>query len=174
MGALRQIADKWGITLRVSHGFGSTAMEGQIGRLFESLVCEEIHVLYLGDHDASGHVIEQDIHQRVQKSAGVDFTMRRLAIYPQDIKLFNLPPQAIKETDSRAASFRRRFGNNAATVELDALPAAELRKRVETAIENLIDFDLWNRQTELHELEFDAIARVAATIKNLPQLGGTS
>ena len=37
LGAIRPIADRWGVTLRVCHGFGSTGMEGQVGRLFEGL-----------------------------------------------------------------------------------------------------------------------------------------
>jgi hypothetical protein len=169
LGSLRPVADKWGITTRVSHGFGSTSMEGQIGRLFESLTNKQIHVFYLGDHDPSGHVIEQDIHDRVEKAAGVSFKMRRLAIHADDIQRFRLPPQRIKATDSRAASFRRQFGRNAATVELDALPAAELRRRVERAVKARIDFSQWDRQVEIQEVEFKSIARVAAAFKNLPQ-----
>ena len=83
LGAIRPVADHWGITLRVCHGFGSTGMEGQVGRLFEELT-QSITVFFLGDHDPSGHVIEQDIHRRVQAASGVDFRMRRLAIHPAD------------------------------------------------------------------------------------------
>jgi len=61
LGSLRPIAYKWGITLRVAHGFGSTSMSQQIGSLFESLTDKKINILFLGDHDPSGHVIEQDI-----------------------------------------------------------------------------------------------------------------
>jgi hypothetical protein len=81
-----------------------------------------------------------------------------------------LPPQAIKLTDSRAASFQRRFGEDAATVELDALPASELRKRVESAVAGLIDYDLWNRQLTVQQLELNCIAEFAERMKSLPQL----
>jgi hypothetical protein len=169
LGAIRPVAEEWGITLRVCHGFGSTGMEQQIGAHFEDMD-KEITVFYLGDHDPSGHVIEQDIHARVAKASGRDFCMERLAIHQADIKNFKLPPQKIKATDSRAAGFRRRFGTNAATVELDALPAAELRRRVETAIRSLIDFETWNRQVAIQDVEFASIADIAAKMKALPQL----
>jgi hypothetical protein len=169
IGAIRPLAERWGITLRVSHGFGSAGMEQQIGSDFESLD-KPISVFYLGDHDPSGHAIERDIHRRVETASGLSFTMKRLAIAGPDIQAFNLPPQKIKASDSRAAGFRREFGSNAATVELDALPAAELRRRVEQAVKGLIDFDKWNRQEAVQEMEFVCIADIAAKMKSLPQL----
>jgi hypothetical protein len=169
LGAVRPVAEEWGITLRVCHGFGSTGMEQQIGTDFEG-INKPITVYYLGDHDPSGHCIEDDIHQRVETASGLSFGMRRLAIHASDIRAFNLPPQRIKATDSRAAGFRRQFGSDAATVELDALPAAELRRRVEQAVTSLIDFETWNRQVAIQQVEFDSIAQFAEQMKALPQL----
>jgi hypothetical protein len=169
LAAIRPVADKWGITLRVCHGFGSTGMEQQIGAAFAEIE-KPITVYYLGDHDPSGRVIEQDIHDRVVTASGCEFTMERLAIHQADIAKFKLPPQRIKSSDSRAAGFRKRFGKNAPTVELDALPAGELRWRVEKAIKRLIDFDTWNRQVAIQDVEFACIADIAAKMKALPQL----
>jgi hypothetical protein len=64
-----------------------------------------------------------------------------------------LLPQNIKATDSRAASFQRRFGNNAATVELDALPSVELRRRVDKAVSGLVDLEQWNRQVFIQQVK---------------------
>ncbi len=170
LAAIRPIAEELGITLRVTHGFGSCGMENEIGSLFEGLEGgKAIKIFYLGDHDASGHVIESDIHQRVETAAGVQFRMERLAIHKADIKAFRLPPQNIKESDSRAASFRKRFGANARTVELDALPPNELRRRVREAIQSCIDFETWERQQEIQEVELRCIERFADTVKNLPR-----
>lgn len=170
LGAIRPVADHWGITLRVCHGFGSTGMEGQVGMLFEDLT-QNITVFFLGDHDPSGRVIEEDIHRRAECASGKRFRMRRLAIHKEDIAEFNLPPQTIKAADSRAASFRRQFGDNAATVELDALPAAELRRRVNSAVESLVDRAPWERQVRIQQVEINCIAEFAARMKMLPQLG---
>lgn len=171
LGAIRPVAEEWGVTLRISHGFGSTGMEQQIGECFASLEKQKrINVFFLGDHDPSGHVIEQDIHQRVTVASGRQFDMKRLAIHESDIRAFNLPPQRIKPSDSRAAGFRRRFGSDAATVELDALPAAELRRRVNAAVRELVDPERWQRQIAVQEVEFNSIADFAARVKSLPQL----
>jgi len=171
LGAIRPVAQEWGVTLRISHGFGSTGMEQQIGECFASLEKgKRIIVFFLGDHDPSGHVIEQDIHQRVKVASGRQFDMKRLAIHGSDIRAFSLPPQRIKPSDSRAAGFRRRFGSDAATVELDALPAAELRRRIDAAVRELVDHERWERQIAIQQVEFNSIAEVAAVVKSLPQL----
>ncbi len=169
LGVIRPVADQWGVTLRVCHGFGSTGMAGQVGMLFEDIP-QEIAVFFLGNHDPSGHVIEEDIHRRAETASGKSFRMLRLAIHREDIAAFNLPPQTIKMTDSRAASFRRQFGANAATVELDALPAAELRRRVNSAVESLVDQALWQRQVGVQQVELNCIAEFAERMKSLPQL----
>lgn len=170
LGSLRPIANKWGLMLRVCRGFGSAAMEDQIGRLFEG-IGKPITVFYVGDFDASGVLIEQDMHRRVQVASGVDFQMVRLAIHGEDIARFHLPPQRIKETDSRAAAFRKRFGENAATVELEALPIQELNRRIEQAVSGLIDVDEWNRQLAIQNVELSSIQEFVDTMKNLPQIG---
>jgi hypothetical protein len=169
LGSMRPITQGLGVTLRACRGFGSTGMEGKIGNLFES-IDKPITIFYLGDHDPSGHDIQRDIHERAQEASGKEFAMVRLAIHPADIRAFNLPPQRIKTTDSRADGFKRKFGETAPTVELDALPVGELRDRVRNAIEGLIDFELWNRQLRVQEVELKCISDFADTIKNLPQI----
>jgi hypothetical protein len=150
----------------------SSSWATMIRECFASLEKQKrINVFFLGDHDPSGHVIEQDIHQRVTVASGRQFDMKRLAIHESDIRAFNLPPQRIKPSDSRAAGFRRRFGSDAATVELDALPAAELRRRVDAAIRELVDPERWQRQIAVEEVEFNSIADIATRVKLLPQLG---
>jgi hypothetical protein len=166
MGAIRRVADELGITLRVCHGYGSTGMESQIGSLFTT-IRKPVTVFYLGDHDPSGHGIEQDMHTRVQRASGISFEMRRLAIHAADIRAFNLPPQKIKSTDSRAASFRRQFGDGAATVELDALPANELRRRISEAVIGLLDRDRWARALAVQEVEFTSIAEFGEHMRTI-------
>jgi hypothetical protein len=164
LGSLRPVTQEFGVMLRPCRGYGSTGMEGQIGNLFEDIE-KPIHIFYLGDHDPSGRDIERDIHLRIQEASGKTVRMTRLAIHPEDIKRFHLPPQKIKTTDSRAKGFKRQYGKNAATVELDALPVEELRLRVRNAIEALIDKKRWNRQIAIQEVEFKCISDLAEQVR---------
>jgi hypothetical protein len=174
LGSIRPIANKWGVKTRVCHGYGSCGLEMQVGDLFESVGAEkDITVLYIGDHDPSGDQMQDDIHGRAATASGLDFAIVRLAIHPEDIKKFKLPPQKIKDTDTRAARFRRKFGKNANTVELDALPVDELRRRLDGAIDELVDHEPWDRQLAVQEVELDCIREFAERLKKLPQIGGT-
>ena len=65
-------------------------------------------VFYLGSHDASGRAIETDLGDRI-RSYGAKLTIKRLAIHASDIAKFKLPPLRVKESDSRAAGFLRRY-----------------------------------------------------------------
>ena len=165
--AMRPITNRWGITLRVCRGFGSSSMENQVGELFEG-IGKPITVLYIGDHDPSGHMIEGELWDRVEKASGVQFLVRRLAIHKRDIQRFKLPPQKLKSSTHDVAGFIEKYGKD--TVELEALPATELRWRVESAIRAHIDFTLWDRQTQVQEIELRCIADFADRMKNLPQL----
>jgi hypothetical protein len=171
LGSMRPIMHEYGITLRVCRGFGSAGMEDAVGRLFEG-IDKPIVVLYIGDHDASGRLIDRDIHRRAEVASGKHFKIVRLAVDAQDIAKFNLPPQKIKDTDTRAAAFRREFGRHARTVELEALPVGELKRRVATAIEKLIDHERWDRALMVQEVELASIRDFAEKMKNLPQIGG--
>jgi hypothetical protein len=168
LATMRPITEKYGVRLRICRGFGSTGQESDIGYLFEG-IDKPITVFYIGDHDPSGREIEPDIHRRAQTASGKEFEITRLAIHPEDIETYNLPPQKIKPKDSRAAAFKRRYGPNAPTVELDALPVDVLREGVEGAIRSKIDWDLWNRQVDIQEVELACIRDFADRIKNLPQ-----
>jgi hypothetical protein len=170
LGSIRPITKEWGVGFRVTHGFTSTGMEGATGRLFEN-TSRPITVLYLGDHDPSGRSIEQDLHSRIQASSGKPFRMVRVAIHEQDIAAFSLPPKRIKDTDSRAKHFRAAFGQDAPTVELDALPVEEMRHRLTEAIHGLIDHDAWERQTSTEWLEFQSIQEIFGRVKSAMPTG---
>jgi hypothetical protein len=169
LGSVRPIVQKWGVTTRVCHGYASCGQEMDVGSLFEG-IRKEIIVLYLDDHDPSGVQMEEDVHQRAERASGTLFELRRLAIHREDIQEFDLPPQRIKDKDSRAASFRRQFGDNAATVELDALPVEELRTRIDEAIDAIVDHEQWDRQVRIQDVELNCIREFAKTIKTLPQI----
>jgi hypothetical protein len=129
-------------------------------------------IFYLGDHDPSGRCIEEEAAQRVQKHIDnlwidsqrefatavphhIFLKVERLAIHPEDITDFNLPPLRVKPTDTRASAFLAEYNNEC--VELDALPPTELRRRIREAVESNLDMDKWNRAVEVERVELQNI-----------------
>ena len=156
IGSIEPVTDEMGVTVRVSRGFTSTTRVHEIASVFAG-ISKPIFVYYLGDHDPSGRAIELDLYDRIS-SYGPDFQMARLAIREEDIDDFNLPPLRIKTSDTRAAAFRRAFGNRC--VELDALPPEELRWRVRRAIDRHIEKRAWDRALAVEQAEQESIASI--------------
>lgn len=156
IGSIEPVTNELGVTVRVSRGFTSTTRVHEIASVFAG-ISKPIFVYYLGDHDPSGRAIEMDLYDRISRY-GPDFQMARLAIREEDIDDFNLPPLRIKAGDTRAAAFRRAFGNRC--VELDALPPEELRRRVRRAIDRHIEKRAWERALAVERAEQESIASI--------------
>src|SRR5882672_2253647 len=117
IGSIEELTNKLGVIVRVSRGYLSTTKAHDLAEVIRGSE-KPMTLFYLGDHDPSGRQIEVDIDERI-RGYGAKFTITRLAIHAADIAKFKLPPLRVKETDSRAARFLRRYSNKC--VELDAL-----------------------------------------------------
>src|SRR5207245_7889630 len=128
-------------------------------------------VRYVRDWDASGEDSERDLKARVDSfwlaaDGGYiqDFVLERIAIFKSDIKDFKLPPQLVKPDDTRAAKFTARHGKKvkgkedkvAQCVELDALPPAELRRRIRERVDKVLDVEKWNRAIAIEKVELES------------------
>ena len=94
-------------------------------------------VLYLGDHDPSGEDMVRDIRDRLVEFGCDGIDVRKLALTMAQIRTFNPPPNPAKITDSRAAGYIARHGDQ--SWELDALPPRELNRLVQAAISEIVD-----------------------------------
>lgn len=165
IGAIQNVTDELGIMVHVGRGFLSTTKAHEIAEHFKSIRYSEpdkiIEVFYLGDHDPEGRVIERDLKKRIRGYMTSGFGLTRLAIHKADIKKFHLPPQKIKDSSANAAKFRKKHGEQ--TVELDALPPTELRKRIRDAVEQCINRELWDRAVGVEDAELASIQSFADT-----------
>jgi hypothetical protein len=89
-----------------------------------------------------------------------EFEWERLAVLSTDFEEFNLLPIPVKKGDPRSQDFRNIHGEYGA--EVDALPMAEIRNRVESAIVRHVNPDTW--QTSVHRQQSER-----ASIRNLAQ-----
>jgi hypothetical protein len=156
IGSIEDLTNKLGVTVRVTRGFVSTTKAHDLARAIGGSN-KPMTVFYLGDHDPSGRQIESDLSERI-RGYGAKFTIERLAIHAADIAKFKLPPLRVKESDSRAAGFLRRYSNKC--VELDALPPNELRRRIEEAVTAMLNRNLWDRAVMVEQEELASIQRI--------------
>jgi hypothetical protein len=115
-------------------------------------------IYYFGDHDPSGLDLERDLKEKLA-DFGAEFTFARVAITLADVKTFGLRALAAKPSDARTARYTARHG--AATIELDALPPDELRKRITDCIMRHVDRDEWERLQRVETIEKGSIVNLA-------------
>lgn len=137
-GVLEPIAHRFHATLMVNKGYSSaSAMKESAERMLEAQRNDqEPLVFYLGDHDPSGEDMVRDIDDRLSEF-GAEAEIRKLALTMEQIRRFNPPPNPAKLTDSRAAAYVARHGNQ--SWELDALPPRELNRLITVAFDSVID-----------------------------------
>jgi hypothetical protein len=117
-------------------------------------------LLYAGDFDPSGEDIDRDFVERV----GIFSEVVRVALTPEQVVEYELPPQPGKATDSRADGFIARHGE-LVQVELEALDPNILRGLYQDALAGFWDVSAFER----------SLARESADLEVLPSgddLGG--
>lgn len=149
-GTLQPVLNRYGVTLRVMHGFGSATVVNQIADASQQSD-KPLIALYVGDFDPSGlFMSEVDLPDRLARyGAAVEF--ERVALTRRH--LVGLPDfdAATKATDARHQWFVQNYGHRC--WELDALSPVELRADVARAIEGLIDPGPWDRAIEVEAAE---------------------
>jgi hypothetical protein len=133
-GTILPVTREWDVPLMVSRGFASETYcyEAAMVLAAQDKPC---FVYYLGDHDPSGGLIDPSIERKLREFApDADVTFERLAVLPWQIEEWGLPTRPTKRENNRHA---KRFRGD--SVELDAIPPAQLRALVRQAIEQHID-----------------------------------
>jgi hypothetical protein len=131
------VRDEYGLDFYVSRGFASET--------YLQEACAQIrsdgrptYVYLLTDFDASGIGIAETVEEKLAEMARpVDVFVERIAATPDQIEEYGLITQPVTRSDTRARNFIQRFGTQ--TVELDAIPASEVRRLVSEAIERHMD-----------------------------------
>jgi hypothetical protein len=131
------VRDEYGLDLYVSRGFASETYLQEAGAHIRS-VGRPTYVYLLTDFDASGMGIAETVEEKLAEMAcPVDVFVERIAATPNQIEEYGLITQPVTRSDTRACNFIQRFGTE--TVELDAIPASEIRRLVREAIERHMD-----------------------------------
>jgi hypothetical protein len=126
-------AEPLGIPTTVLRGYGSTPLKADID-------AEEFDViLYVGDLDPTGEDIERNLGDSLKNGGRII----RVAVTPEQVERYSLPPLPGKTKDPRAAGFIARHGE-LMQVEVEALDPLDLRALIDRALEPLWDSNVFD------------------------------
>jgi hypothetical protein len=133
-GVIREETYPYDVPLMVARGFSSvTYLYNASQNIAEQ--AKPAYIYHFGDHDPSGRWAARKIEEKLREFAPeADIHFETAAVTPAQIKRWNLPTRPTKRKGNTHAK-----GFKGDSVELDAIPAAWLRKIVRDRIERHID-----------------------------------
>jgi hypothetical protein len=156
-GVLFPITSKWDVPLMVTRGYPSLSFLHSAAETIGDKG-KPTFLYYLGDHDPSGVDIPRCVENGIREIATeADLTFERIAVTPAQIESMGLQTRPTKKTDSRSKHFKGE------SVEVDAIPPADLKRIVESCITRHVDMDEYRKLQETQRLEKDTLREIART-----------
>lgn len=135
-GVVMEETATFDVPLMVTRGYSSLSFLSQAAESIEEAdeAGKTAYLYYFGDYDPSGLDIPRKTEATLREMApDAELSFERVAVTPEQIEAFQLPTRPTKKTDTRSAGF---IGES---VEVDAIPPADLRAIVRGRIERHID-----------------------------------
>ena len=156
-GVLIEETETDDVPLRVARGYASISFLHSAAKAIEAKG-KPAYIYHFGDLDPSGVDAARDIEAKLRRYApGAEIHFERPAVTREQVERWNLPTRPTKITDSRAKKFA------GTSVELDAIPAAQLRQLVRECIERHTDQDQVAILRAAEESERELLDRWART-----------
>lgn len=140
-GLFDAITKRYNVVQLAIRGYSSHTMGYELQQRLDGIDPDrEIHIVYFGDLDPSGMDIYRFI-QDLTERFGLKIKFERIAITPDQIKKYNIPPMIAKKSDSRYSGFVANYGTD--VVELDALRPDVLQKLIQESITSRFDYNIY-------------------------------
>jgi hypothetical protein len=161
-GVLSPVTRKYDVALSPIRGYVSLSFANAIAATWNE-IDKPIFAFYVGDFDPSGFDLERDAKEKLTRYCNHSFEWVRLGVNREDFEEFDLISLKPKKTDKRCHKFVEEHGSQCA--ELDALPATELRSRIENAILEHVDMERWIKLEETERIEKENVATLLTSWK---------
>jgi hypothetical protein len=141
-GVIEPITESYDVSLNVIRGNCSETFVYRVAEIWQRIT-KPILAYYLGDHDPNGLKIEIDLRRRLENFVDDPFGWKRLAVTSFDFANPDLLGFSVKRNGAASSwqPYLDQYGDRC--VEVDAIPAAEIRRRVQTAIQYHINQHEW-------------------------------
>jgi len=156
-GIVAPKANAFGVPVFVCRGFASLSSLFSAANTFRRMAeaGKKVIIYHFGDYDPSGVAAGQSVLKAMRDDFRVELQFIRAAVTEEQIEEMNLPTRPTKTTGTHA-----RHWTGGRSVELDAMPAAELRRLVESCITRHIDVDAWNTLRRTEEMERETLRQM--------------
>ena len=149
-----KVAEPFRIPLVIDRGSLSVSFLNNYRRRVNAVGADSPVILYFGDFDPSGVAIPRDMAVTLVDELNVErLEIDRVALNQEDIAKYRLPhdEKAVKAKDCRSSAFLEEYG--AVAVELDALPPAILKAKVQAAIGKYLDVATFEAERKIEAVE---------------------
>ena len=146
------------VPLYPSGGFSSDSFAYESARQIAHYERETV-VVYAGDYDPAGVLIDRDIEKKLRGHLGAGYPLHfeRIAINREQIEQYDLPTKPRKSTDRRRLDVQE-------TVEAEAMPAAIMREILREAVESYLEPGALEVAKIAEESEQDRLLSFAAIL----------
>lgn len=155
-----------GILLMPIRGFSSLSIIHERSLVFKRYAKEgrKCKILYFGDHDPSGLVIDQSIRSTLRELK-CDVEVERIGLTYDDIFNYDLPPNIEKEKDTNLFNYKEQGFELQA--ELDALPVDVLKTRLHDSVVTNLDITKYKEHYDIEQKEGKKIRATLELISTL-------
>ena len=154
LGVLYEVTQQWDVPLMVTRGYSSLSFLYNAADTIDALD-KPTFLYYFGDYDPSGVDISRNVERRIHQFTDVPFHFERVAVTPEQIEDWQLPTRPTKKTDTRSRGF------SGESVEVDAIPPAQLRALAEECILRHIDPDALEALHLAEQSERELLLKIA-------------
>ena len=157
-GVLQRECQRLAVSLYPSAGFASETLCYEAAQEIDAAGRDRAIILYIGDHDPAGVLIDKDIAAKLASHAATPIELHRLAINEAQIAAYGLPTKPRKDSDKRRPDIQE-------TVEAEAMPAGELRRIVREAVESYLPPGALHVAKAAEESEREGLRMLAGDIR---------
>lgn len=160
----KHVADKYRLPVTSMRGYGSYPAARDVAQRYSDSGKAKLVVIYISDLDPEGLDMAASWKKYLQHDFGVEASVFRAAVTPEQVHKYNLPPDTdVKLTSTRAAKFVAEHGSDC--WELDGMPEAALINEISTAVESVLDMAVfsqairWEQQADIKLAHINAAVR---------------
>ena len=157
-GVIEAVCRDYAVSLYPSGGFASVSLVYQAAE-YASLAAGDrpVEIVYIGDYDPAGVLIDQSIMGELRAHLGSDITLHRIAITQEQIAQYDLPTKPRKESESR----RRDIDE---TVEAEAMPVELLLRLLRNQLDVFLVDGALDKAKEIETRTKKALLELAGLI----------